>query len=116
MAPAAEVRPPLKMVCDSRRIIGGEKISDGILYQALLSVGELSQSFDEFIGIGYRPPQTLGLLGQSAKKLNWILPVGDCLVPACFDVFDTSHDALFELSIEHQEDIRQDLVLGPSLA
>ncbi len=110
MAPVAIVRPPFEMMREQSRIFGGHKVSNGIFNKALLSVGELSHAFNKFISISHLPRQTLDLLSQLPKKLDRILTAGNSPVVALPHVFHTSLDALLEFSVEHQEDIGQDLL------
>ncbi len=54
--------------------------------------------------------------GELSQKINGVLAFRDCFGPSSLlRVFESSDDALFELSIEHQEDVRQYLVLWLSL-
>src|SRR3990172_4082377 len=116
VAPVTVIRPSFEMMCKGSRIFGGEDFHYRPLDQRLLTAGELAKTSHEFIRVPDLPWQALRPGDQPPQKLNRVLSGRNLSVPAASSVLCSLDDALLELSVQHEIDVGQYLILRlPSL-
>lgn len=101
MAPVAVVGLAFQMVGKRGRVRGRNQCPQRAFDHGLLTMRELSVATHEFVRVPDSARQILSLTGKFPEERNWVFPAGDRYYSPTLRIVHSLHDALLELSVQH---------------